>query len=152
MTVKCGSADDPRMKTKHECTNGGSEVWPCELDQVKVHIQFFEATPYENQYHINTHYDLDANIPERTYYYKDNNYNDWAGYVTRLPVESANYNIVGDIWIIENIPSCEERSLNCPFFIRAATEPSKGLFLRDFNSQSTLRLEARSGARCENKI
>ena len=60
MTVKCGSADDPRMKTKHECTNGGSEVWPCELDQVKVHIQFFEATRYENQYHINTHYDLES--------------------------------------------------------------------------------------------
>lgn len=128
MTVKCGSTDDPRLKTKHECTNGGSEVWPCELDQVKVHIQFFEATRYENQYHINTHFDLDTNIPERAYYYKDNNYNDLAGYVTRLPVESANYNIVGDTWIIEKIPSCEARSLNCPFFLRAATDPSRGLF------------------------
>ncbi len=127
MTVKCGSADDPRIKTKHECTNGGSEVWPCEIDQVKVHIQFFEATPYLHQYYINTHYNLDENIPERTFYYKDKNYNDVAGWVHRLPIETANYNIVGDTWIIEEV-KCEQEV--CPYFIRASKQKTRGISRR----------------------
>jgi len=127
MTVKCGSADDPRIKTKHECTNGGSEVWPCEIDQVKVHIQFFEATPYLHHYYINTHYNLDENIPERTFYYKDKNYNDVAGWVHRLPIETANYNIVGDTWMIEEV-KCEQEV--CPYFIRASKQKTRGLSRR----------------------
>ena len=58
-------------------------------------------------------------------YYKDKDYNERAPWVNQLEVDTADYNIVGDIWIIEKVP-CKEDV--CPYFIRAREQKTRGLF------------------------
>ena len=110
MTVKCA----PKLNTKHECKNGNQPF--CDLDQVKIHMVLFEATPNKHEYFINTH----ADKPSRAMYYTDENQED-SGWVVSKSIEASWK--VGSTWIIEKI-ECKEEF--CPVFIRAAGLPHKG--------------------------
>ena len=104
MTVKCA----PKLNTKHECMNGNQAH--CNLDQVKIHMVLFEATPKKHEYFINTH----ADKPSRAMYHTDENHAD-SGWIVSKSIDSSWK--VGSTWIIEKIECNEEL---CPVFIRAA--------------------------------
>ena len=117
MTVKCANGgSNGKLFTKHQCLN--QEI-RCELDQVVIHMTFFEATHNQNEYYINTHGDT----PQRAMYQLDENHNK-AGYVLQLEIEPWGSHVeVGSIWKIEKI-KCDEET--CPVFVRAAERLDRG--------------------------
>ena len=115
MTVKCASGNsDGKLITKHECLGNS----PCNLDEVKIHMTFFEATANKNEYYINTH----GNTPQRAMYHLDETKND-AGWVVQIEVDHDPDRKLGSTWIIEKIECDEEK---CPVIVRAGEIPHKG--------------------------
>jgi len=117
MTVKCANANSGgKLFTKHECLDRSDY---CELDLVKIHMTFFEATLNKNEYYINTH----AAEPSRAMYQLDENHSK-AGWALQLEREIWESNEeLGSTWLIEKVECNEER---CPVFVRAAERPHRG--------------------------
>ncbi|CBY43310.1 unnamed protein product [Oikopleura dioica] len=117
MTVKCANANSGgKLFTKHECLDRSDY---CELDLVKIHMTFFEATLNKNEYYINTH----AAEPSRAMYQLDENHSK-ASWVLQLEREIWESNEeLGSTWLIEKVECNEER---CPVFVRAAERPHRG--------------------------
>lgn len=116
MTVKCANGNsNGKLFTKHECLD---ESAYCDLDQVKIHMTFFEATANKNEYYINTH----GNTPQRAMYHLDETEND-AGWVVQIEVDHDPDWKLGSTWIIEKIECNEEK---CPVIVRAGEIPHKG--------------------------
>ena len=116
MTVQCANGNSHCI-TKHTCLPNIKV--PCEVEHVKIHMTFFEATLNKNEYYINTH----ADKPSRAMYQLDENHSK-AGWVLQLEKELSESNEeIGSRWLIEKVECNEER---CPVFVRAAERPHRG--------------------------
>ena len=119
MTVKCANGNsNGKLFTKHECLD---ESAYCDLDEVKIHMTFFEATEKINEYYINTHHAKD-DPPHRAMYHTDEDQNE-AGWVVQIETNHNPDWKLGSTWLIEKIECGEE---TCPVFVRAAGIPHKG--------------------------
>ncbi|CBY14156.1 unnamed protein product [Oikopleura dioica] len=128
MTVQCANGNSQgKLYTKHACLPNVQV--PCEVEHVKIHMTFFEATLNKNEYYINTH----AAEPSRAMYQLDENHPK-AGWVLQLEREIWESNEeLGSTWLIEKVECNEER---CPVFLRAAKRPHRG-WKRDHNERDS---------------
>ena len=118
MTVKCGKESSMYMKTRHECI-GQEQNTNCAAEKVMIHHIDFAAAPKRNEYYIDTHAIKNTT---RAMYHKKTSHKDYQK-VIHVETKNSDSSKYGEAWYMDRIECGEDE---CPYFIRAAGDRSRG--------------------------